>query len=88
MERAPEWGAAAIRPAGRLVTERSVRPEQYGSFLTEIFDEWVKRDVGQIFVQSFDAALGKLDRASQRLHFFSDLRQCTGDRTQWRSLRL
>jgi uncharacterized protein len=43
---------------GNLVTERSVRPEQYGSFLSEIFDEWVQRDVGRIFVQSFDAALG------------------------------
>jgi uncharacterized protein len=42
---------------GKLVTERSVKPDQYGHFLIEIFDEWVKRDVGQVFVQSFDAAL-------------------------------
>jgi uncharacterized protein len=42
---------------GNLVTERSVRPAQYGRFLVEIFDEWVKRDVGKIFVQAFDAAL-------------------------------
>jgi uncharacterized protein len=42
---------------GELVTERSVRPEQYGRFLMAIFDEWVRRDVGKIFVQSFDAAL-------------------------------
>ena len=42
---------------GELVTERSVKPEQYGQFLITIFDEWVKRDVGKVFVQSFDAAL-------------------------------
>ena len=42
---------------GSLVTERSVRPEQWGDFLIAIFDEWVKRDVGQVFVQMFDAAL-------------------------------
>jgi len=42
---------------GDLVTERSVRPEQYGRFLSEIFDEWIQRDVGDVFVQSFDAAL-------------------------------
>ena len=42
---------------GDLVTERSVKPEQYGRFLITIFDEWVGRDVGQVFVQSFDAAL-------------------------------
>jgi uncharacterized protein len=43
--------------AGELVTERSVGAEQYGRFLTAIFDEWVRRDVGKVFVQSFDAAL-------------------------------
>jgi uncharacterized protein len=42
---------------GELVTERSVKPEQFGRFLIAIFDEWVQRDVGNIFVQSFDAAL-------------------------------
>lgn len=42
---------------GELVTERSVRPEQFGRFLVTIFDEWVQRDVGTIFVQTFDAAL-------------------------------
>ena len=42
---------------GSLVTDRSVRPEQWGSFLIGIFDEWVRRDVGTVFVQMFDAAL-------------------------------
>ena len=42
---------------GDLVTDRSVRPDQYGRFLCAIFDEWIKRDVGQIFIQTFDAAL-------------------------------
>jgi uncharacterized protein len=39
------------------VTEWSVGPRQYGLFLCEIFDEWVRRDVGRIFVQLFDVAL-------------------------------
>jgi uncharacterized protein len=43
---------------GELVTERTVKPEQYGQFLIAIFDEWVRRDVGQVFVNSFDVALG------------------------------
>jgi uncharacterized protein len=42
---------------GDQVTSRSVKPEQYGRFLIDIFDEWVLRDVGKVFVQSFDAAL-------------------------------
>ena len=43
---------------GNLVTGRSVGAEQYGRFLNAIFDEWVQRDVGEIFVQMFDVALG------------------------------
>jgi uncharacterized protein len=42
---------------GERVTERSVTGEQYGRFLVAIFDEWVRRDVGQVFVQMFDVAL-------------------------------
>lgn len=44
--------------SGSLVTERSVDGAQYGRFLCAIFDEWVRRDVGQVFVQLFDTALG------------------------------
>ncbi len=42
---------------GGGVTDFSVGPEQFGRFLIEIFDEWVKRDVGRMFVLNFDAAL-------------------------------
>jgi uncharacterized protein len=40
------------------VTEWSVRPDDYGRFLVAIFDEWVRKDVGKVFVQHFDVALG------------------------------
>jgi uncharacterized protein len=42
---------------GKKVTERSVTGHQYGQFLIQVFDEWVIRDVGQVFVQIFDVAL-------------------------------
>ncbi len=42
---------------GCKVTDRSVRPEQWGRFLIEIFDEWVRRDIGRTFVLNFDGAL-------------------------------
>jgi len=35
----------------------SVEPLQYGNFLCELFDEWVKEDVGRYFIQIFDVAL-------------------------------
>jgi uncharacterized protein len=40
------------------VTARSVTGRQYGRFLTAVFDEWVRRDVGRVFVQLFDISLG------------------------------
>ena len=36
----------------------SVEPLQFGLFLTDMFDQWVRRDVGKIFVQTFDVQLG------------------------------
>lgn len=39
------------------VSDESVLPEQYGKFLSTIFDEWVRKDVGKVYVQIFDAAL-------------------------------
>jgi uncharacterized protein len=44
--------------AGNLVTERSVGGAAYGRFLNAVFDEWVQRDVGKIYVQLFDTTLG------------------------------
>jgi uncharacterized protein len=43
---------------GNLVTERSVTAEQWGAFLIAIFDEWVRNDVGRVFIQLFDSSLG------------------------------
>lgn len=42
---------------GLPVTEHSVHPEAFGNFLIEIFDEWIRRDVGGMFVQFFDGVL-------------------------------
>jgi len=40
-----------------LVTEWSVTPKGFGTFLNGIFDSWVQNDVGRIFVQIFDYTL-------------------------------
>jgi uncharacterized protein len=42
---------------GARVSEWSVDSRQYGRFLCAIFDEWVRNDVGKVFVQLFDVAL-------------------------------
>lgn len=40
------------------LSAHSVTGRQYGEFLISVFDEWVRRDVGRMFVQIFDVALG------------------------------
>lgn len=41
------------------VTAHSVTGEQWGAFLIAIFDEWVRRDVGEIYVDMFELSLAK-----------------------------
>lgn len=42
---------------GGTLADFSVTPEQWGRFLCDIFDEWVRNDVGTYFIQIFDATL-------------------------------
>jgi uncharacterized protein len=56
------WGSGVHgRPLytqdGSLVTHRSVTPEQYGRFMIEVFEDWVRHDIGTVYVQMFDTAL-------------------------------
>lgn len=56
-----------VLPDGRLaspldgeageITDMSVTPEQWGNFLCTMFDEWIKEDVGKVYVQIFDSTL-------------------------------
>lgn len=39
------------------VTSWSVEPKQYGQFLMRIFDEWIRNDVGEVFVMNFEWTL-------------------------------
>lgn len=58
--------------AGNRVTERSVNPEAFGRFLIAVFDEWIVRDVGEVFVQMFDAALANWHGEPPGLCVFSE----------------
>ena len=67
-----EGGRPLYTQAGSLVTERSVGSEQWGQFLIAIFDEWVRRDVGTVFVQMFDAALASWVGAPPAICIFGE----------------
>jgi uncharacterized protein len=56
-----------VDPENGQVTDRSVSPEQYGRFLMEIFDEWVQRDVGSMYVLFFDGVLASYLRGQSSL---------------------
>jgi len=57
---------------GEAITARSVTGSAYGSFLTGVFDEWVRRDVGNLFVQIFDVALAAWCGMSPSLCIFEE----------------
>jgi uncharacterized protein len=58
--------------AGNRVTDRTVNPEAFGRFLAAIFDEWVQRDVGEVYVQHFDVALANWHGEPPGLCIFSE----------------
>lgn len=54
------------------VTDWSVKPKDYGSFLNTIFDEWARNDVGRYYVQLFDVTLGNWYGAPPGLCVFTE----------------
>lgn len=57
---------------GDTVTDRSVDPHAWGQFLVAVFDEWLARDVGTVFVQMFDAALASWLRLPGTVCIFAE----------------
>lgn len=48
---------ASVKETDATLAPYSVSPEQWGNFLCGVFDEWVRNDVGKVFVQLFDSTL-------------------------------
>ena len=57
---------------GSHVTDRSVGSAAYGEFLNEVFDEWVKADIGEVYVQMCDVALAAWHGEPSGLCIFSE----------------
>lgn len=54
------------------VTDWSVDSLQYGKFLSTIFDEWIKKDVGEYFIQMFEVSLESWYGKKQSLCVFRE----------------
>ena len=85
------WTSWRDRPLyvqeGNRVTGRSVTAEQYGRFLIDVFEEWVRRDVGEVYVQMFDVALANwFGEPSEPLRPLGDVRARARARAHGRPL--
>jgi uncharacterized protein len=63
-ERSSKYGLSLASPSdleeeekNTAVTPWTVEPEAYGDFLIAIYEEWVRADVGKVFVMNFEWAL-------------------------------
>jgi len=68
-------GSERIVPPGTVGAQMarwSVSAQGYGEFLVDIFDDWIVADVGQYFVQLFDATLAQWYGAPPGVCTFSD----------------
>lgn len=54
------------------VSAHSVAPAAYGEFLIAIFDEWVRKDVGSMFVMNFEWALASFMRLPSTICLFAE----------------
>jgi uncharacterized protein len=55
------------------INPMSVQPKQYGQFLIEVFDEWIKHDLGQVFVQIFESTFSSIARGIPSICLFSEV---------------
>lgn len=60
-ESRPRLGDARARPGHpeSIVTDWSVDPDDYGTFLCTVWDEWMARDFGRVFVNHFETAVAQ-----------------------------
>ncbi len=71
VERINADGTTLLQEGG-VVTERSVSPEAWGAFLNGVFDEWVRRDVGNMYINYFEAALASWAGAPAAMCIFAE----------------
>lgn len=76
VERAEEGRLMDADVQGGRMTDHSVTPEGWGRFLCRLFDLWVRRDVGDVFIQLFDAVLA--NRAGVSPGVCTLARECGG----------
>jgi uncharacterized protein len=70
----PEYDSPAARPGNpdSTVTDWSVDPDNWGSFLCKVWDDWYRRDYGRVFVDLFETAVAQWMGAEAQVCIYSD----------------
>lgn len=73
--RLPRVGDPEVHPGhpDSIVTDWSVDPEDWGSFLCKIFDEWRKNDVGKVLVNHFETLVAQHLGMPSQLCIYSEV---------------
>ena len=71
----PRLGDPEARPnhPDSIVTEWSVDPDDYGYFLSRVFDEWFKKDVGKVLVNHFETLVAQHLGLQAQICIYSDI---------------
>jgi uncharacterized protein len=70
----PIVGSPEARPdhPNSVVTDWSVDPDQYGYFLSRVFDEWVRKDLGKVLVSHFETLVAQHLGLSSQICIYSE----------------
>ncbi len=73
--RLPIVGSPEARPGhpNSVVTDWSVDPEEYGYFLSRIFDEWRRKDLGKVLVNHFETLVAQHMGLPSQLCIYSEI---------------
>jgi uncharacterized protein len=73
--RLPIVGSPEARPdhPNSVVTDWSVDPEEYGYFLSRIFDEWRRKDLGKVLVNHFETLVAQHMGLPSQLCIYSEI---------------
>lgn len=60
-ESLPLFDSSAAHPGNpdSVVTDWSIDPDDWGYFLTKIWDDWYRRDIGKVFINLFETAVAQ-----------------------------
>jgi uncharacterized protein len=73
--RRPVVGSAAAHPGhpDSIVTDWSVDPDEYGYFLSRVFDEWRRKDMGRVLVTNVETLVAQHAGLPSQICIFGEL---------------